>query len=249
MKKIIVFIVAGVVSILMFAGCAGAVHTMVKKSDLDVQTKMSETIFLDPVSPDKRTVFIQIRNTSDKDIDIRQEVQSAISARGYQVIDDPEKANFMLQANILQVGKTDLREVNNAFISGYGGALGGAIAGAAIAGATGYNSARSFTAGGLIGGVLGTVGDALVEDVVYSMITDIQLRQRASEGEVITQKELTVAKQGSSSGLVQAVEGSKTNWKIYRSRILSTANKVNLEFAEAKPALVNGLSHSLGGLF
>jgi uncharacterized lipoprotein YajG len=35
----------------ILSGCA-AVHTSIAKKDLDVQTKMSDTVFLDPVGPD-----------------------------------------------------------------------------------------------------------------------------------------------------------------------------------------------------
>jgi hypothetical protein len=43
-------------AISILSGCA-AVHTSIAKKDLDVQTKMSDTVFLDPVGPDKKTVF------------------------------------------------------------------------------------------------------------------------------------------------------------------------------------------------
>ncbi|MEK7792160.1 MAG: complement resistance protein TraT, partial [Pseudomonadota bacterium] len=50
---------------LILNGCA-AVHTSIAKKDLDVKTKMSDTIFLDPVEPEQRTVYLNVRNTSDK---------------------------------------------------------------------------------------------------------------------------------------------------------------------------------------
>ena len=50
---------------LALSGCA-ATSTAVAKRNLDVQTKMSDTIFLDPVTPDERTVYVDVRNTSDQ---------------------------------------------------------------------------------------------------------------------------------------------------------------------------------------
>src|SRR6266404_1855191 len=44
-------------------GCA-ATQVALSKKDLDVQTKMSESVFLDPVSPDKMSIYLKIRNTS-----------------------------------------------------------------------------------------------------------------------------------------------------------------------------------------
>jgi Enterobacterial TraT complement resistance protein len=55
--------------VLILSGCA-AVHTSTAKKDLGVQTKMSDTVFLDPIGPDKKVVFVQVRNTSDKPFDI-----------------------------------------------------------------------------------------------------------------------------------------------------------------------------------
>ncbi|MEA3413267.1 MAG: complement resistance protein TraT [Pseudomonadota bacterium] len=51
--------------IVFLGGCA-AIHTSVAKKDLNVQTRMSDTIFLDPAGSDKKSIFVQIRNTSDK---------------------------------------------------------------------------------------------------------------------------------------------------------------------------------------
>ena len=59
--------------ILLYAGLSGcaAVQTAISKSDLDVQNKMTDTIFLDPVSQSKKTVYVQVKNSSDKpDIDL-----------------------------------------------------------------------------------------------------------------------------------------------------------------------------------
>jgi hypothetical protein len=87
----------------------GAVHKSVKHGKLETQTKMSETIFLDPVSDDKKTIYIQIRNTSDKkDLNIADQLKSNLLIKGYRVVDNLDKAQFILQANILQVGKNNL---------------------------------------------------------------------------------------------------------------------------------------------
>lgn len=99
---------------------------------------MSETIFLDPVAPDKRTVFLQLKNTSDKqEINYSMAVKTAIQAKGYQVLDDPNKANYWIQANVLKVGKSDLRESQHWLSQGYGGAVAGAVIGSQFGGGSG----------------------------------------------------------------------------------------------------------------
>ncbi|MGZ7310547.1 complement resistance protein TraT, partial [Streptococcus pyogenes] len=81
-------------------------------------------VFLDPVAPSKRTVFLQIRNTSDKpNLDIKSDIKANIESRGYKVLDNPDKAHYMIQANILQVGKADLRDSENFLSQGFGSAV------------------------------------------------------------------------------------------------------------------------------
>lgn len=241
-----IVLIAGGLSLisLQFTGCSAA-HTAIKKRHLDVQTKMSETIFLEPTETDKRVVFVDVRNTSDKEITVKDEIIASLSAKGYTITNSPQQANYMLQINVLQVGKVDLRGAQSALDGGFGGAVVGATAGYAMH----PSSNSSVAVGGLVGAALGVVGDALVDDTFYSMITDVQIRERPLKGEVITQTQASSLKQGSSTSVKQDIQGAQTEWKTYRTRVVSTANKVNLDFAEAQPALQEALARSLSGLF
>ncbi len=241
-RKLILFILASII-LIQLTGCS-AIHTAIKKSDLDVQTKMSETVFLEPVSPKEKIIFIDVRNTTDKKISISTIIEQSIQSRGYKITADPAKANFMLQANILKIGKTDLRSSQSALASGYGGA----VAGAVIASHS-NSSGRSVAKAGLFGALLGIAADAMVEDILYNMITDLQIRERPRNGEVITQSQSTAASQGTSTRMNQKVTGGKVRWKTYRTRIVSTANQVNLKYEEAKGKLIEGLTRSISGVF
>lgn len=117
-----------ILCVLILNGCA-ATHTMIKKRNLSIQAKMSDTIFFEPVSSSQRIIFIAIRNTLDKDLSIINTIKDQITSHGNTIVDDPTVANYMLQANILQVGKADLREAELSLNSGYGGAFGGAAIG------------------------------------------------------------------------------------------------------------------------
>lgn len=225
---------------LVLSGCS-ATHTMVSKRNLDVQTRMSDTVFLDPVSPDKRTVFIQVRNTSDKPgLSIEPQVIAAIQQRGYQVMNDPDKAHYMIQANVLQIGKKDLRDAEGLLSQGFGGAAAGAIVGSQFGGGSGRGATTIAAAG------LGIVADALVKDVYYSMITDLQISERAAAGVVVTEAVDSQLKQGN-SGYKSVTSSETTSWKRYQTRVLSTANKVNLKYEEAEPVLIQGLVQSVSG--
>lgn len=233
-----------------FLASCNAVHKSIRYSDLDVQTKMSATIFLDPAAESQKTVLVQIRNTSDKpDFSIENEVKQALQTKGYKIVSDPKLAHYLLQANVLQVGRG--RE-DNPFCSlngGFGGAVEGAGAGAlagALIGSGSNNTGGGALIGGLVGGLAGTVTDALVEIMTYTMITDIQISERA--GPVHVQETgINHLQQGTSSLKSQTYTESSA-WKKYQTRIVSAAQKANLSFEEASPSLKQGLIQSLGGI-
>ena len=224
----------------MLYGCA-ATQVALEKKNLDVQTKMSDSIFLDPVGPSKRTVFLQVRNTSDKqELNVQDAVRNSILSKGYKVLDDPELAHYLLQVNILQAGKTDPAAARDALLSGFGGAVAGVTAGAAMG-----SSGKGLAAAGLIGGAVELVANSLVKDVTYSVITDIQISEKA-KGKVITSSNHQLKQGNSGSTSVQySEEGDK---KRYQTRIVSTANKMNLTFDEALAELQKGLAGSISGL-
>ncbi|WP_337841633.1 complement resistance protein TraT [Rheinheimera sp.] len=241
MSKLKFAAAALVVGALALSGCS-ATHTAISKRNLDVQTKMSDTIFLDPVADDKRTVFVQVRNTSDKQgLSLEPAIIEAVQSKGYRVVRDPEQANFLLQANVLQAGQTDLRAQNEAF----GGGFGGALVGGAIGNQFGSGSGRAAATVG--GALIGLAADALVKDVHYSIITDLQISERAKKGVVVVEENKAALKQGN-SGYKNVSSTEETEWKRYQTRIMSTANQVNMEYVEAEPALIQGLVRSISGI-
>ena len=101
-------------------------------------TSTRQTVFLDPIDDNKKTVLLQIRNTSDKSgLEIESKIRSAIESKGYRIVNSTQSANIMIQANVLQVGKSTLEKPFQALTGGYGSGLEGFATGAAIAGATG----------------------------------------------------------------------------------------------------------------
>ena len=218
---------------------ARALKTSVEKSDLDVQTRASESIFLEPVSPDKRVVFVSVRNTSDKDLDIKTRIVERLRQSGYRITDDPEQAQFMLQANILKVGKINKEQSDSYLGAGFTGAVVGDV----------LASDGHGTEGKILGAISGIIIDALVEDTLYTMVTDLQVRERPRDNEIVTQQQSGSSTQGSGTSVTQSSGTAAVEWKTYRTRIVSTANKVNLKFEDALPALENGLVRSISGYF
>ena len=246
------FFAIAVCLVFLVNGCA-ATRTLIEKRKLTVETKMSETIFLEPVSPEERVVYVDIKNTTDKEFPgIKYGIKGRIVSNGFKVTEDPAEATFILQANILKVGRSDLEETNAMLGTGYEGVVEGAVIGGVIGGAIGGDADeinKGTVAGAIAGGVAGFLFDSLVTDILFTMVTDIQIRERAQEGELVYQTEDTDAPQGTATQTRQTSHVDDVKWKIYRTRVVSVANKANLDFEEAKPHLQAGLVRSIGGIF
>jgi len=233
--------------LLGLCACAAAT-TAIGKRDLDVQTKMTDTVFLDPVAAEQRTVFVQIRNTSDRpDFEIEPQVSARLADSGWRVVADPERARYLLQANVLQVGQSSRTAAERTFAQGFGGTLIGAAAGAG-AGRVVSEAPGAMIGGALAGAATAATADAFVRDVTYTVITDVQVSERAAGGVIVTERLNQDLTQGSSgSRVLSATETSE--WKRCRTRILSTANQANLDFEDAAPALAEGLTRAIAGIF
>ena len=232
-------------AITLLASCA-ATQTALEHRTLEVSTKQSETIFLDPVSDNQKTVYLQTKNTSDVDINFKSQLTQALKAKGYQVMNNPNKAHYLVQANVLKAGKMSIAASKTALGGGYGSALAGGAMGLAAGSFT--NTKSGMIGGGLAGGVIGLAADSLVKDVNYTMITDIQISERAGKGGSIHEEFNASMKNGSSSFTHQTYN-KKSDYQRFRTRIVSNADQVNLKFETAKPKLEAGLVKAIAGIF
>lgn len=233
---------------IFLTGCS-ATHTAINKRHLDVQTRMSASIFLDPISTDKKTIFLQIRNTSDKpELDLGEPIKMALEEKGYQMTTVLSEAHYILQANVLEVGRSDLRAAQHALTQGFGAALGGAATGALLGTVVSKEDSRAVAAGGVMGAAVATVTDAVVQDVVYTVVADVQISEHMGNSVAIKEKTKSVLKQGTRS-VREITSTEKIEWKRYQTRVVSTANKVNLKFKQALPELIEGLTRAITGVF
>ena len=233
--------------LLSLSACA-ATTTAIGKRTLDVQTRMSDSIFLEPVTAANRTVLVEARNSSDRpDLDVAPAVRAALEARGYRLVDDPEDAHFLLQANVLQVGRTSRTAADGSFAKGFGSAVVGGAAGAGV-GRAASDQTEVMIAGAVAGVAASAVADAFVQDVTYSIITDVQISERAGEGVIVTERMSQDLGQGSGGQRILSTT-EVHDWKRYRTRVMSTANQVNLDFEDAAPELTAGLTRAIAGVF
>ena len=230
--------------LVMLVSC-GATHTMLTKRNLEIKNNMSDSIFLEPVSESQQTIFVQIRNTSGKDmLDLTSPVKAELMSKGYTIVKDPKKAHYILQANVLYCDKTDLKAMEKKIGKG----IDSAILGGLVAGVTNevLGSSRNTGTAALIGAGIGFVADSLVEDVSYSLLTDILITEKTSAP--VKTKTTAKLKTGKNNKIEQE---SKTNInrQKYQTKIISSANKVNLKLERAIPELVSNMSKSIAGIF
>jgi hypothetical protein len=88
--------------------------------DTDLIT--SNNIFLPPST--QKTVFIQTRNSSDNQEVSLHDLGARLSAKGYQVVNDPDSAHYVVLANIVycNITKPEM-PVEATVASGYGSAF------------------------------------------------------------------------------------------------------------------------------
>ena len=156
----------------------------------------------------------------------------------------PDAAYYWIQANVLKAEKMDLRVSQGFLGSGYEGAISGAALGAGI---TAYNSTSAgATLGiGIASGLVGMAADAMVEDVNYTMVTDLQISERSKA--TVTTDNIASLKQGT-SGVKLQTSTEQGNRAKYQTRVVSNANKVNLKFEDARPVLEAQLAKSIAGI-
>ncbi|QNM15187.1 MULTISPECIES: complement resistance protein TraT [Fusobacterium] len=237
MKKLL--LLALTLMILAFTGCS-ALDTAVKKRNLETQTKMSETIWLNPQLIGDKTIFVQIKNTSTSNIDLENHIKNILTEKGYKIVSTPKNANYWLQVNVLNVGKMDLKD-SEAALTGLTGAGIGATLGA-------YNtgSANAAVGWGIVGGIAGVVADAMVSDNYYTMITDILVSEKTPDK--VKNAAVNATTQGT-RGVNITKSQNTNNMNKYQTRVVSTANQVNLKLNEAEPKLEAELLKVISNIF
>ena len=236
----------------VLSGCA-ATHVAIAKRNLEVSTRMSDAVYswtLSAATSAPRSSTCATPPTAPISTS-RRRSSRPFRGRGYRIVNDPEEAHFKLQAQVLSVSKMSITAAEAALGAGYGGAIAGVavggVAGAATTG-TGQGTAIGAVAGGIVGGIAETIANAAVKDVTYVAITDVQISEKAREG-VVGRRDLQVDAQQGMGGSEQSTFTEETTEKRYRTRVISTANKVNLQYEEAAPLLNEGLTRVLSGVF
>ncbi|MDX3773092.1 complement resistance protein TraT [Chromatiaceae bacterium AAb-1] len=268
----------GLILLMMpLTGCV-ALHTGVAKSKLDVQTRMTQTIYLDPVEPEQRTIFIDIRQTAaEYQLPLADDIRNFLLGRGYQLVDSPQAAQYWLQVNVRAVVKErpDVVLSNEAYAMTpqeihallYPGMLPpedpvplqqrqrrdrhtAVFVDTAIT--TDFDSkdvAKALVVMAVWAGAE-YLGSQLVQDKYYTMLTDVQVAERIDPDSPVLVEETSHHQllQGDSGELEQLWQRA-TDRRKYQVRVVSFANKANLKWQDAEQPLHQGLLRSLAGIF
>lgn len=88
---------------------------------LEARTKVSTTLFLEPVTQDKKSVYVQVNNISgSQDLGLQEALIASLRSKGYRLVDAPDQAHYWLQATVLQIGEVEGEAAENALESGFG---------------------------------------------------------------------------------------------------------------------------------
>lgn len=243
---------------LFLSGCA--------TTSLQTSVKMTNSLFLLPVSQDKKIVFLNIKNTSGKTINIQDPLSESLAQKGYIITTDPAKATYILNANILYCDK---KRENNA---GTAGSVAGGI-GASV-GAYNTGSMTSTIGIGLLSAGIGALAGKLTEDVIWQMQVDIKIQELAnhqvrthkinSQGQASVSDSKTAGFLNSMSGGIHNDErhgnlnsNSQTaqsqeflsNYIDSTTMIFAEAYKMRLTLEEAIPVLEESIANQISGLF
>ena len=209
------------------------------------KSKMAKSIFLQPVAPAKRVVYVEGHNTSSaQNLKLAAYVEQKLTKHGYMVTNDPSKAEYMLMYNVRYFGKETKSKTA-------AGALAGGFGAAAIEAASqGQNTwwwgegAQQTARAGIIGAVAGGIIGHFLKKNYYMMVVDIQVEQRNKNARSTS---YSSSNQGMSSTTYSTSNSS--GWQTYKDRIVSQADGRRLKFSYAEPALEKVMAGEISGIF
>lgn len=240
--------VACLVMVTTFTGCAKTMSA-IENRNLNVQAKMSETIFLDPTAlTENKKVYVRTTNTSDfQDIDIQNILGQKLASKGMTLVTNPKDAGYMVQANLLYMGEQkDGISIDSVLAGGFGGAL----IGTAIAAHKVNNSYSSMAGYGLAGAAIGALGgmamDAMVHVDEYIGAMDVQVQEPVKGGVTGTQ---TANLKNGIATQTTTTRNTESNKQEYRTRIAVWAKQTNMDKREASIVLADRLATQIAAMF
>ena len=252
-----------------------------------VRVAMDKSLFLDPPEVDDPAVYVRVRDTSGREWDLHSSVIARLQAQGFRITKNAARAEYVLQANILFANEVSAAELAKLDETEYGqdisdvvktaalGAAGGALAGGLLdEGGTG-GIAAGAAVGGLAGAAFGALGRSEREKRLlakqatkfYSLVVDLEVRQRAKGGAVTRKGSSTTENVVESEQSAQDITGRElgsgetvtseetetytetTEWKRHRARVVGKAKGKLIAFDDVKGEFADKLARAISGMF
>ena len=227
--------------LLLSTGCSNIIRSGLMNSN---------TIFLDPNT--NRTVYTQLRNASENQQVTLNELNAKLTAKGYQLVKDPEQANYWIQAKIIYCHKAAEGVTPESV------AKAGAGAGISSGGTT-MASASDMSGGGMGAGMMGMGGgmpdiNAMMRQAMAGGggFPGMQMQQAPKEDGVtylcVTDVQITDRKIGKTIGA--AVGGQNpSSPKVQQMRMVGHVRQKDLDIPEATPIIQEKVNTGIAGLF
>ena len=222
-------------------GCSAISHR-----NLEVQAKMSDTIFLNPeVLESGKAIYVRAINTSDfQEIDFNNLLKEKIAKSGRKVTSNPKEAAYLLQANLLYLNE---QKKDMTLEGAIAGGVGGAIAGATIASNSNFGGQSLAVAGvGLAAAGVGALVGSMVHVDTYIGLTDIQIKENAAGG---VHGEVTSNHSQGAGSQIQTSQMIDDTRQEFRTRIGVTAVQTNIDRKEATATIAERLASQIASYF
>lgn len=227
-------------AVVLTTGCSNVIRSGLMNSN---------TIFLDPNTT--RTVYTQLRNASENQQVMLNEVNNKLTTKGYQLVQDPEQANYWIQAKVIYCHKAADAVTPEAVAKAGPGAgissggtvmasaadpMAGGMAGMPDMGAMMRQAMAMSGGGGGFGGMAGFPGmqsPPKEDGVTYLCVADVQITDRKIGKSI-----------GQSAG--SSASGAA---KVQLMRMVGHVRQKSLDIPEATPIVQEKIATGIAGLF
>ena len=235
-RPLLLFFICGLVT-----GCSNVIRSGLMNSN---------TIFLDPNTT--RTVYTQLRNTSENQLVTLNEVNNKLTTKGYQLVQDPEQANYWIQAKVIYCHKAadavtpeavakagpgaGISSGGTSMMAAGGDESGMGMAGMPNMGAMMRQAMAMSGGGGGFGGMAGFPGmqpPPKEDGMTYLCVADVQITDR---------------KIGKSIGRPTGGQASGGE-KVQLMRMVGHVRQKSLDIPEATPIVQEKIATGIAGLF
>jgi hypothetical protein len=210
----------------------------------DTDLIASNTFFLPPSTA--KTIYIQTRNSSDNQGVSLNDLGQRLIAKGYEIVQDPDAAHYILLANIVYCNITKPEMPVEAMVAGgYGSGFGSSLMGglssltsmASMAGPQGAAAGAVASMGlSAIHGVGSAVGNLfsgpskpkIPDDVNYACVADLQITQQ---------------------NVAASTKSGSGQTGVYQMRLAADVHQKKMKEEEATPLLQQKLSAAVAGNF